>query len=107
MKKEILILATLFFSFLSYPAIAIDKGAPETQDSAPTEGWVKLSFEISETGKTENIQVIESSPAGYFDAEAIKALASWKYKPKVVNGTSVRQFDQFVQLDFAIEEDGN
>ena len=107
MKKEILILATLFFSFLSYPAIAIDKGVSETQDSPPTEGWVKLSFEISETGKTENIKVIESSHSGYFEEEAIKALSKWVYKPEIVNGTPVRQFDKWVQLDFAIEEDGN
>ncbi|MCW8108974.1 energy transducer TonB [Alteromonas ponticola] len=73
----------------------------------PIVGWVELSFEISEAGTTENIKVIASSPVGYFEEEAIKALSSWKYKPKIVDGNPIRQLDLWVKLDFKLEDDEN
>lgn len=114
MKKEVLILITFVLGFLSNSVSGANSQTPthqpndlETEVSVPTDGWVKLSFEISETGTTENIKVIESSHSGYFDDEAIRLLSSWTYKPRIVDGNPVRQFDQMVQLDFAIEEDEN
>ena len=110
MKRKLLILITLFFGVAFSAAADINSenlpeqaSEPEAQGTAPSNGWVKLSFEISEYGIPENIKVLESSHLGFFDQEAIRALSIWKYKPKIVDGKPVRQLDMFVQLDFELE----
>ncbi|MGA4607244.1 energy transducer TonB [Pseudoalteromonas maricaloris] len=66
------------------------------------EGYVQMSFDISESGKPINIQVLKSVPEQVFDKAAIKALSNWKYAPKVENGVAVIQKDLKVQLDFTL-----
>tara|TARA_Y100000034_G_C6569838_1_gene246922 strand:- start:143 stop:475 length:333 start_codon:yes stop_codon:yes gene_type:complete len=110
MKKDVLILLivaliTVFNPTLSY-ANEI-KTSSKSTSHAQLEGWVRMSFEVTETGSTDNIQILDSSPAGKFDSEAIKALSKWKYKPKIVDGVAVRQTDLKVQLDFVLDEDEN
>jgi protein TonB len=39
-----------------------------------------------------------------FDREARRALAKWKYRPKIVDGKAEKQFNMFVQLDFTLEQ---
>ena len=74
-----------------YPIIASQKGV---------EGWVKLAFDINKLGEVVNIRVVDSNPKRVFDKAAKQALKRWKYKAKSVNGTTVYQSNQSVQLDF-------
>jgi len=76
----------------------------DNEKNEALEGWVRMSFEITEYGIPDNIKVIDSSPPGTFDREAVKALSKWKYKPKVVDGIAVRQTNLKVQLDFVLED---
>lgn len=64
------------------------------------EGFVILQFDITETGQTDNISVIQASPPQIFNSNAIQALRKWKYKPRIENGRAVRQKALKVQLDF-------
>ena len=66
------------------------------------EGYVQMSFDISESGNPINIKVQKSVPEQIFDKAAIKALSNWKYAPKVVNGVPVEQKDLEVRLDFKL-----
>jgi protein TonB len=50
------------------------------------EGWVRVSFRVTETGTVEDVQVLESDPAGVFEQAAIKAVYRWRFKPRIVNG---------------------
>ena len=77
----------------------------ENPESLGPEGWVRMSFDITATGNPTNIQILDSSPKGIFDNEAIRALSKWKYKPKIVDGVAVKQTNLQVQLDFVL--DGN
>jgi TonB family protein len=79
----------------------------ENETNEALEGWVRMSFDITESGTTDNIKILDSSPSGKFDSEAVKALSKWKYKPKVVDGIAVRQTDLKVQLDFVLENNEN
>ncbi len=54
-----------------------------------TEGWVRVSFEVTETGTVEDAVVLESDPPGVFDRAAIKAVYRWRFKPRMVNGSAV------------------
>lgn len=66
------------------------------------EGYVQMSFDISESGDPINIKVLKSVPEQIFDKAAVKALSNWKYAPKVVNGVAVVQKDLEVRLDFKL-----
>jgi len=63
-----------------YPAAALRDGV---------EGWVELSFTISETGTVRDIDVVDSMPHGVFDSAASEALGSWRFKPRIANGQPV------------------
>ena len=55
------------------------------------EGYVVVRFDISETGTTENIEILEAVPEGIFDKAAERAITRWKFTPYEVNG-EVRPF---------------
>ena len=54
-----------------------------------TEGWVRVSFRITEAGTVEDVVVLESEPPGVFDQSAISAVYRWRFKPRTVNGGAV------------------
>ncbi|HSQ69421.1 MAG TPA: energy transducer TonB, partial [Steroidobacteraceae bacterium] len=55
------------------------------------EGWVKLEFTVTETGAVGDVLVLDSQPAGVFERAAIDAVASWRFRPRSVNGGTVQQ----------------
>lgn len=63
-----------------YPAAALRDGV---------EGWVELSFTITETGTVGDIEVVDSTPSGVFESAAVEALGSWRYKPRIANGAPI------------------
>lgn len=50
------------------------------------EGWVKVSFLVTETGNVEDVEVLESDPPGVFDQAAVRAVYRWRFKPRTVDG---------------------
>ena len=65
----------------SYPPSAISDGR---------EGWVRVSFIISEKGEVIE-PMIEDSSSKDFDANTLRAIKSWRYKPATVGGKPVEQ----------------
>ncbi|WP_065188752.1 energy transducer TonB [Shewanella woodyi] len=63
-------------SDLSKP-FSIYKVAPE----AISPGWVLLSFSVNRKGRTEDIKVIDVSPEGGFETDAINTISKWLYLP--------------------------
>lgn len=53
------------------------------------EGWVKLSMLITATGAVKDVVVLDSSPPRVFDQAAIRAVYSWKFKPRIQDGKPV------------------
>jgi len=65
---------------------------PEYPDGAlrkNIEGWVELSFMVTADGKVTNIKILDSAPAGVFDAAATKALSRMRYKPTLQAGKPI------------------
>jgi len=87
------------------PIVRIEPKYPMQAQRNGTEGWVKLSFSINEVGGVEDIKVIDAKPKRVFNREARRALKRWKYKPKVVDGKTIKQTGLVVQLDFSMEKD--
>lgn len=50
------------------------------------EGWVRVRFQVTETGTVEDVEVLESEPPGVFEQAAIKAVYRWRFKPRIING---------------------
>lgn len=55
------------------------------------EGYVVLEIVVNPDGTVRSADVKEAKPRGLFDAAAVRAVMSWKFKPKVVNGQPVAQ----------------
>ena len=87
-------------------AMAIFKVAPQYPRRAQArgiEGFVDLMFDITPTGKTENIRVIYAEPQGMFDRSSIQALAKWKYKPAMDEGVAMVQKNQTTRISYELE----
>ncbi|WP_028115602.1 energy transducer TonB [Ferrimonas senticii] len=84
------------------PIVRIEPRYPAAAARQGVEGYVILNFTINEQGAVEDAVVVEGNPVRVFDREARRALAKWKYKPKLVDGVPVKQFDQQVRLSFEI-----
>ena len=90
---------------LATPVKRVPPIYPASAALANQEGFVTLQFDITETGATDNIIVVKSSPAGVFDTSAVKAMKQWQYKPRVQGGKAQRQTGILVQLDFRLATD--
>ena len=78
-----------------YPQQALNRGI---------EGWVKLAFVISEDGSVRDVEVLESHPRpGIFDNAARRALARWRFRPKMVDGHAVDSRAE-ITLNFSLQD---
>ncbi len=84
-------------------AVPIYRSLPRFPKGAVDEkisGWVKVQFSINRQGRVEDAEVLDAEPADIFNEAAIEALSSWKYKPKVFKGKTVKQTGLSVRIDF-------
>lgn len=65
------------------------------------QGWVQLSFYINSDGSTQDIEVLNASPADTFNDEAINALKKWKYQPNKCEVDRAGPIS--IQLDFKLQ----
>lgn len=87
------------------PVKRVSPHYPQEAISSNTEGFVVLSFDITETGTTDNISIVNASPKGTFDQSAVDALQQWQYKPRIQGGKALRQTGLLVQLDYKLGPD--
>jgi TonB family protein len=57
--------------------------------SHKAKGYVLVKFNITETGRVSDVEVLESTPAGTFDDAALDAVRKWVYDPRKENGVAV------------------
>ena len=63
-----------------YPAEAFARGQS---------GKVVLEIDVGVDGKPTAVKVVESSPAGVFDANTVAAAWKWQFNPAMENGKPV------------------
>ncbi len=66
------------------------------------EGWVKVSFIVDETGRVDNISILESEPQGLFDRSVERCVRGWRFKPGTVEGMPVKALVETV-IRFELE----
>jgi periplasmic protein TonB len=79
----------------AYPSVATAKGI---------EGFVDVVFDVTETGATENIQIVYAEPAKIFNSAVLKAVARWKYKPKMEEGVPMKMYGLRERIRFNMEK---
>jgi len=68
-------------STFKYPKNAKKKGI---------KGYVVLSILIDKQGRVDQVQVLESNPAGVFDEAALHGIKTWRFEPAKYEGKKVK-----------------
>lgn len=84
------------------PIVRVNPVYPREAAKNRVEGFVTAEFTITENGSVADIVVLESQPAGVFDQAATDALAKWRFKPHVEDGTPL-PFRATQMIEFRME----
>ena len=68
------------------------------------EGRVVVGYDITAAGTVANAVVVESEPPGVFDAAALDAVRSWRFRPMVDRGEVVPAPARVSELVFRLGE---
>jgi protein TonB len=85
------------------PIVQVHPDYPQPAISRGVEGWVKVQFTITATGAVKDAFVIDASPRAVFDDAALKAIARWRYNPRIDNGTAVERVGMQTVIRFQLD----
>jgi len=85
------------------PLIRIVPDYPPRAQARGLEGWVQVQFTITATGMVRDPVVVNAEPRNIFDDAALKAIARWRYNPKVENGAPIERVGVQTRLVFQLE----
>lgn len=86
------------------PMVRVNPQYPARAASRGIEGWVHLKFTVTPQGTTDEIEVVEADPRGYFETAAKNAVKRYKYKPRVEGGQALARPGIEVVLVFELEK---
>jgi protein TonB len=86
------------------PLVRINPDYPPRALSRGLEGWVQVQFTITPTGTVSNAVVVNAEPKNIFDDAALKAIARWRYNPKVEGGVAVERVGVQTIIRFQLEQ---
>jgi len=86
------------------PLVRINPDYPPRALSRGLEGWVQVQFTITATGTVKDPVVVNAEPKNIFDDAALKAIARWRYNPKVENGVAVERVGVQTIIRFQLEQ---
>jgi len=86
------------------PLVRIAPEYPARAAARGIEGWVIVQFTITPTGSVRDPMVVESQPRNVFDDAALKAIARWRYNPKVEGGVAVERVGVRTIIRFVLEQ---
>lgn len=86
------------------PLVRIPPQFPDRcQNRAGSEETVLLQFDVTPSGQTTNIEVIDSSNS-CFNRSASRSVERWKYQPKIVDNNAEWRRGVVTQITFRLEE---
>jgi periplasmic protein TonB len=86
------------------PLVRINPDYPPRALSRGLEGWVQVQFTITPTGTVADAKVVNAEPKNIFDDAALKAIARWRYNPKVDGGVAVERVGVQTIIRFQLEQ---
>lgn len=85
------------------PLVRIAPDYPPRALSRGLEGWVQVQFTITATGTVKDATVVNAEPKQIFDDAALKAIARWRYNPRVEGGVAVERVGVQTIIRFQLE----
>jgi protein TonB len=85
------------------PIIRQDPEYPARALTGGVEGWVQVRFSVTAVGSVRDATVVASEPGTTFDEAALKAIARWRYNPRVVDGEAVERVGLQTVIRFELE----
>jgi len=85
--------AVMTADLVDVPPKPITRGSfkyPPTAKKNGIKGYVVLSVLVEMDGSVNQVQVLESSPSGVFDAVALQGIRAWQFEPAKYKGDTVR-----------------
>jgi protein TonB len=76
---------------------------PQRELTKGTEGWVQVRFTVTTVGTVKDAVVVDAEPRQVFDNAALKAIARWRYNPRVEDGVAVERVGLQTIIRFEIE----
>ena len=58
-------------------------------DKKKQKGFVRVKFTVTPGGRTQNIEIVESSPPNVKDIQVFKSVKSTRYRPRIIEGKPV------------------
>jgi protein TonB len=86
------------------PLVRIAPDYPPRALSRGLEGWVQVQFTITATGTVKDAVVVNAEPKNIFDEAALKAIARWRYNPRVDAGVAVERVGVQTIIRFQLEQ---
>lgn len=69
-------------------AISFDDASTRLDKKKQT-GYVRIKFSVTPSGRTRDIEIVESNPPDMKDSEVYKSIKSTRYRPRIVDGRPV------------------
>jgi protein TonB len=63
---------------------------PELARKQGVSGFVRMNVLIDESGRVEDVKVVESQPEEIFDLKADSTIRQWRFEPATYNGKKVK-----------------
>ncbi|MBL8496256.1 energy transducer TonB [Nitrosomonas sp. JL21] len=85
--------AVMTADLVDVPPKPITRGSfkyPPAAKKNGVNGYVVLSVLVEADGSVNQVQVLESSPSGIFDAAALQGIRAWHFEPAKYKGDAVR-----------------
>lgn len=86
------------------PLVRINPDYPPRALNRGVEGWVQVQFTITEQGTVTDAIVVDSDPPTIFDEAALRAIARWRYNPRVEEGVAMARIGMQTIIRFNLEE---
>ncbi len=85
--------AVMTADLVDVPPKPVTRGSfkyPPAAKKNGVKGYVVLSVLVEADGSVNQVQVLESSPSGIFDASALQGIRNWHFEPAKYKGETVR-----------------
>ena len=86
------------------PLVRVPPEYPARAQARGLEGWVQIQFAVTPTGMVRDPVVVAAEPQGIFEEAALKAIARWRYNPRVDGGVAVDRVGLQTVIRFELQK---
>jgi protein TonB len=86
------------------PLVRMEPEYPAHAQGHGLEGWVQIQFTVTTEGTVRDAVVVAAQPPGEFEGAALKAIARWRYNPRIDGGVAVERVGLQTVLRFELQK---